>query len=94
MSRTWSSCAVPTRCGKCGDAIAVGHPQQEITVDPSRALKRRPFVRCRFCADSTPPPDLPAPVINRGAPVQPTVLVPNHPGTLPFDFKAKASGGQ
>lgn len=92
MSRTWTTCSVETRCGNCGGAIKVGHPQQEITVHPSRAVKRRPFVRCRLCADGTPPEDLPAPVVNRGAPIAPTLLLRSGPGTLPLDYKAIAAG--
>jgi hypothetical protein len=60
MSRTWSSAAIETTCGSCGNRVKVGHPLQTITPHPDRVIKRK-FFRCRLCADGTPPDDLPPP---------------------------------
>ena len=63
MSRVWERCPVETVCGKCAKPILVGQPQQLITPHPEHSLKRRrPFVRCEWCASETPPDDLPPPV--------------------------------
>jgi hypothetical protein len=60
MSRAWSSCAIATKCGGCGNEIRVGHPMQTIKPHQSRAIKRR-FVRCRLCAEGAAPDNLPPP---------------------------------
>jgi hypothetical protein len=64
MSREWTACPEKngTKCGRCGNPIRFGHPMQQITPHPSRGLRARekhPFLRCRLCADGTPPDDLP-----------------------------------
>jgi hypothetical protein len=85
--RTWRRVIDMEHCGGCGQTLKPGQPMQVVESDPSRNLKRkRPFVRCVFCADGTPPDDIP-PMVLRSRVIKPSVLIPTGPGTLPLDFK-------
>lgn len=56
----------------------------------SGVASQRRFLRCRTCAGEPVPVDLP-PLAER-APIPVSVLVPNRPNDLPFDFKVAQAG--
>ncbi len=91
MSRTWSSCAVPRKCGRCGRRIAFNEPMCSVHPDPVHALKAR-FIRCAACAGEPVPPNLPPAVANRGVPIEPRQLERRGQPGLPLDYKAIAAG--
>lgn len=59
----WTRAGSAQLCGACGGEIRVGEPVFQIVLSPT--IKKR---RCRNCAGSPVPPDLP-PLLDR--PIQP-----------------------
>lgn len=83
--RTWARIPDRASCGGCGQELKQGSPVQLITPDPSRPISK-PKVRCVFCAEGTPPADLP-PLVAKSVSTKPMVHIPSGAGTLPLDFK-------
>lgn len=91
---TWIRARVTERCGRCGEAIAVGAPLREFRL-PQVAGRHGVKVRCAACAGEPVPADLPtareffreavALAAGMPRPVQPL-------GGLPLDWKARQAG--
>lgn len=84
--RSWTRAGQDCLCGHCRVALVRGTPIQVVTM---AGLTRR-LVRCLWCADGLPPPDLPA-LMEQANPA-PLPFVRFTADMLPLDFRAAAAG--
>jgi hypothetical protein len=86
----WERVRVPTLCGRCGRALAIGDPICVFVVGPHHVRK----VRCDRC-EGPAPPELPPHLVTRRE-IEPRPLVRLKPVLLPFrplaDFRARQAG--
>lgn len=82
--RRWVRALSDSLCGLCSETVTRGDPVVQVTI---QGVKRARW-RCRNCADSPVPPDLPA-LLERT--LQPPLSMTNV-GALAFDYKAAQAG--